>query len=215
MKVDIDWINRSIEYLKEQYWFRVVEIIVMILSVWIAIVSYFVAIDSNKKAEDANILAQKANDIATEQRSVEELKFFFDQVRLSSEKSSQIYDQTIWSQNVMNQVFLKIKENQKIESIGNLTRFLNSFEELGQSYCDGIIRDRHVRTQFWKTLDDLCWNKQVIENYKNRNWLAILCKKFAPGRWNWNPSNENKCKTLDSVLNWRRDILEKYWIPFD
>lgn len=48
----------------------------------------------------------------------------------------------------MNTVFIKIKEKRRIENEGNLTRFLNSFEELGQLYCDGMIRDRHIRTQF-------------------------------------------------------------------
>lgn len=66
---------------KKIEWFRVIEIIVIVLTLMISVYSYFVA--------------KQANSLATEQRTIEEYKFFFDQVRWSWEKSSQIYDQTI------------------------------------------------------------------------------------------------------------------------
>lgn len=74
----------------------------------------------------------------------------------------------------------KLKDNIPVKDKNNIFYLVDSFEGIGDKYCDGFISGEDVGFFFGEDLKLICNNEQVLSFQHKRGGLSFLCKQLAP-----------------------------------
>lgn len=125
-----------------------------------------ISADALNETKKANKIQEEANQINLNSASVERADKIF----------AEIYDN--WkNQEIMN--ILK-KRDWIVNNVNDLTTFIDIFEWIWWQYCCWSMTQFDIRLYFWKSLENICRNKNIAEIFWwKKNGLAILCNKFT------------------------------------
>ncbi len=129
---------------------------------------------------NANKLSKQANDIAQSGNTLQE-----DSLNFSKDLRSQEYVEDVFNnlyQDSKNlEVIQKVRSNEIVNSRSDLLDVIDYFESTGSSFCQGTVWKWHLNTTLKNTLDGVCNNQQVYEEFNGKkNGLAMLCREFFP-----------------------------------
>jgi len=154
-------------------------IFISLVSLGISITTYNVAKEANKISLDANKISNKANDFAKDTLK----NFYSDSAFEKHITSDQLADQSfdsIYENEERSKIIDLIRRNDDISNLKSLGETIDIFENIGSKYCKGLIYKQNVREKFSTSLMDICNNDQVFERFKGRkNGTALLCHEFS------------------------------------
>lgn len=129
---------------------------------------------------NANKLSKQANGIAQSGNTLQEGSLNFSRDLRSQEYVENVFNDLYQDTDNL-EIIQKVRANEIIDKRSDLLDVIDYLESTGSSFCQGTVWKWHLNTTLKNTLDGVCENQQVYEEFGGKkNGLAMLCREFFP-----------------------------------
>lgn len=154
----------------------------------VSLISLTISVQANNIALSAWNLGKENLGFELDKTSRQYVKAAFDDLYTNSQKK---------------QIMIDLKQNKIIYDNNDLKSVVDIFEEVGSDFCQGTSKLRHIRIYLKNSLDVICNNKEINDNFSGKkNGVAILCAELLPNSLfakSLNKENIGTCEFFDST----------------
>lgn len=146
----------------------------------LSILAIFISIFGLTQGQKAIKIAERDSDLNQRATELQAEDFQFTKDGRSQKYVEDVFN-ALYQEESNLEIIQKVRSNKKVEDKVKLTYVIDYLESTGSSFCQGTVWKWHLNTTLKNTLEDVCSNDQVFDEFAGRkNGLAMLCREFFP-----------------------------------